>query len=277
MRAREFVIENEILDEVSMTPTSLKKMAAAVNATAGMEFELIIPNAAEADDDYDMGPDYDMDEEFPTGRSWHREVIDFFTSGDYGSGTREIQRDIDKLTEKYWDWKGDQFYNWLSNNDSRLRELVRDQMAQEDDESDDDFDERVQAEIDDRGSDWDRAMDELQDEFNSDDQFEEYLSDEGINTMADFANEYNIQWPYVTSGDAGGDISIDDVAESFQQAIGRPVNASTRYHGGKREAGKYVVEPDSSLEGDNPGDGGLEFVSPPLPLEEMGYPQRSLY
>jgi hypothetical protein len=30
-----------------------------------------------------------------------------------------------------------------------------------------------------------------------------------------------------------------------------------------------VVEPDGSLEGDNDGDEGLEFVSPPMPIDEL--------
>ena len=59
------------------------------------------------------------------------------------------------------------------------------------------------------------------------------------------------------------------MAADFRDAIGRPVNASSNYHGGTREAGKYVVEPDGSLEPDDANDGGLEFVSPPLPLDEM--------
>jgi hypothetical protein len=59
------------------------------------------------------------------------------------------------------------------------------------------------------------------------------------------------------------------IADEFSAAIGRPVNASSRYHGATREKGKYVVEPDGSLRPDDPDDMGLEFVSPPLPLEEM--------
>ena len=51
--------------------------------------------------------------------------------------------------------------------------------------------------------------------------------------------------------------------------MGKPVNASQRYHGARREAGHYVVEPDGSLEGDNPGDSGLEFVSPPMPVKDL--------
>jgi hypothetical protein len=70
-------------------------------------------------------------------------------------------------------------------------------------------------------------------------------------------------------GGGDGEMDINEVADDFSKAIGRPVNASSRYHGARREPGHYVVEPDGSLEGDDPSDGGLEFVSPPLPLDEL--------
>ena len=63
--------------------------------------------------------------------------------------------------------------------------------------------------------------------------------------------------------------SIDDVADEFSRMIGKPINASQRYHGARREEGHYVVEPDGSLEPDDYDDAGLEFVSPPMPIDEM--------
>jgi hypothetical protein len=59
------------------------------------------------------------------------------------------------------------------------------------------------------------------------------------------------------------------VADEFSTMIGRPVNTSDRYAGGRREAGKYVIEPDGSLRPNNANDRGLEFVSPPLPIDEL--------
>jgi len=274
MRAHEFVNEDQMLDEVSMSPTSLKQMASKINAQAGMEFEMIIPGAADGDEDYEMEsePDYDMDESFPTGRGWRQEVISFFRGGDMNNSTATIQSALDSLGDNYTEYQDTQFDQYLSNNSNRLDELVREQMAQQDDESDDEFDARVQAEIDEEGSDYERAMDEFRDEFyQEEDYFDNFLTYNDIGTMSDFGNQYNLDWPYWTYQDApsGGTVSIDDVAADFRDAIGRPVNASSNYHGGTREAGKYVVEPDSSLEPDDPDDGGLEFVSPPLPLDEM--------
>jgi hypothetical protein len=94
-----------------------------------------------------------------------------------------------------------------------------------------------------------------------------WLNDIGIDQMSDVLREYTISWPYYT--DPESNVNINAVGDDFSDAIGRPVNASDRYHGGRREAGRYVVEPDGSLDPDSDDDQGLEFVSPPLPIDEM--------
>ena len=54
--------------------------------------------------------------------------------------------------------------------------------------------------------------------------------------------------------------------------IGREVYSSTGYHDGPRENDAYTIEPDSSLDDKdykkNDEDAGLEFISPPLPIDE---------
>jgi hypothetical protein len=94
-----------------------------------------------------------------------------------------------------------------------------------------------------------------------------WLNDSGLDQMSDVLREYTISWPYYTAPEST--VSINEVGDDFSDAIGRPVNASDRYHGGRREAGRYVVEPDGSLDPDSDDDQGLEFVSPPLPIDEM--------
>jgi hypothetical protein len=86
--------------------------------------------------------------------------------------------------------------------------------------------------------------------------------------MSDIEDSFDIRWPYYTSA-SEGTVSVDEIADDFSKMIGKPVNASDRYHGARREAGHYVVEPDSSLEPDDGGDGGLEFVSPPMPVDDL--------
>lgn len=272
MRYREFELTEDELFELNMSPGNLKNMVKNIDARAGMEFELIVPGVEDGDneDDYDSEPDYDADESFPTGRGFRREVMDFFVGGDYGNSRSTVQRELDRLDEEYFDWKSNQFDDWLGNNSDMLVNTVRGQMSQQDDESDEQFEQRVQDTIASGGDEYDAAMQEMQDEFDNEDQFDDFLGDEGISTMLDFGNRYNLDWPYVAYRDnsSSGGADIDSIADDFGQAIGRPVNAATRYHGGRREAGHYVVEPDGSLQGDD-GETGLEFVSPVLPIPEM--------
>jgi hypothetical protein len=213
-----------------------------------------------------------MDEGFPTGRGWRQEVIDFFRGGDGGSPRSTISRALDSLDEDYWSWKDDNFEEWLNDNDSLLDNYLRQELPQDPDESDERYIERLGGDNEEAQQARERAMEQMREEHQGEDQWEDFLRDEDIGSMADFGSQYNVEWPYYTypeSNGGGGTISIDDVAADFRDAIGRPVNASSNYHGGTREAGKYVVEPDGSLEPDDTDDGGLEFVSPPLPLDEM--------
>jgi len=39
------------LDEINMSPSSLKQLASAIKARAGMEFEMIVPGASTGEDD----------------------------------------------------------------------------------------------------------------------------------------------------------------------------------------------------------------------------------
>ena len=271
MRYKEFELTEDELFELNMSPGNLEKMAANIDARAGMEFEMIIPGASAGDDDYyDPEPDYDMDESFPSGRGWHRDVTDFFMGGEFGNSRREVEGAINRFEEDYYDWKSGRFDDWLSDNMDMLFNTIRALMTQEEGESDEDFEDRVSDAISNGGDEYDTAMEEVRDDFEQTDMFEEFLSDEGINNYTDFASQYNLTWPYITEPEpSGGSVSVEDVAGEFEQAIGRRVNYSSNYHGGRREPDKYVVEPDGSLEPDEPGDGGLEFVSPPLPLPEM--------
>jgi hypothetical protein len=51
-------------------------------------------------------------------------------------------------------------------------------------------------------------------------------------------------------------------------AIGMPVKYNKGYHGVKRGTGYFILEPDSSIETDNPKETGLELVSPPMPFAQ---------
>jgi hypothetical protein len=261
------------LFEINMSPSNLRKMAAKTGAMAGIEFEMYVPDAAESDENnYDSEPDYEMDESFPTGRGYQSEVIDFFRGGDGGSPRSTIQRALDVLSEDYWSWKDEHFDEWVNDNDSLLDDYFREELPQDPDESDDKYIERLGSDDEEGQQARERAMERLRDEYQSEDQFEEFLRDADIRSMADFGSNYDVEWPYYNypESGSGGSINIDDVASDFQSAIGRRVTTGGYHSGAGSQTDNYRVETDSSLSDPNdPADGGLEFISPPLPLDEM--------
>ena len=281
--ATKFIEENQEEDldeaagvdlfEINMSPSNLRKMAAKTGAMAGIEFEMYVPDAAESDENnYDSEPDYEMDESFPTGRGYQSEVIDFFRGGDGGSPRSTIQRALDVLSEDYWSWKDENFEEWLNDNDALLDDYLRQELPQDPDESDEEYIERLGS--NDRESEQarERAMEQTREEYQNEDQFEEFLRDSDIRSMADFGSNYDVEWPYYNypESGSGGSINIDDVASDFQSAIGRRVTTGGYHSGARSQTDNYRVETDSSLSDPNdPADGGLEFISPPLPLDEM--------
>lgn len=285
----------EDLLEVRMSPTNLRKLAADTGAQAGMEFEMIVPNT-EVDVEPEYEPDWDQDQR---ARSFS-DVRDFFHDGDY-NGRREVDNLIEELAGEYEAWQQEQTDEaWGNDGIDYIRDFVevndlfdRDEaIAQARDEvmtanpelppESEDFQKLLSARLDelqeqfvleafeDQGRIYNDAFEAFADE-----QREEYdersFLDDKYQTMSDIQSNFDISWPYYYDINDGqdGDMDVDQVADEFSSYMGKPVNASRSYHGGRREAGTYVVEPDGSLEGDNPGDGGLEFVSPPMPIDEM--------
>jgi hypothetical protein len=279
-----------------MSPGSLQKLAGAIDARAGMEFEMIVPNAGSLDDG-DQEPDWDMDERIRGFSS----IRDFFHDGDY-NGRRDVDRLEQSLINDYYDsdWLSERkLEEWGAVAEEHIRDLVeRDyeddlyEQAREDvmdnapefgvnsdelsaavnERYQELFDAKVNEILADMGREYDEAYEEWeqnewQDMANDSDWQEEWLADQGIRTMQDIQSNYDISWPYYTSVEEEAD--IDAIADDFSNSVGKPVNASRSYHGARREAGHYVVEPDGSLDPDDGNDAGLEFVSPPLPINEL--------
>lgn len=293
-------ILEQLINEINMSPSSLRQLAAGIDARAGMEFEMIVPNVASADDDYyESEPDYDSDE---SARSF-RQIRDFFYDGDY-NGRRDVDRleqelldnymDSDFLSEKKQEAWGEAAHDAVTSlvdsyYDSEFREQAEEEVKEKTPEfgvNDAEFREAVDnryrelfdAKVDeilaDMGPEYDQAYEqweeeEWQDIWNDFDLQEEWLEHEGLETMSDVANNYDITWPHYTTPDNQGEVDIADIADEFKNAIGRPVNYSSNYHGGRRAENTYVVEPDGSLDPDDVADSGLEFVSPPLPISEL--------
>lgn len=271
-------VNEEDLLEITMSPSNLRRLAANINARAGVEFEMIVPNV-QNDDDGDMEPDWDRDESTDSFRN----IENFFDDGDFNS-RRSVADVIDRLQEEFYEWLDetvdekwreesfDYMLGWVQRNvsDRDVAELLG--LAPDSEGNFDigksDYVKFVERSIEEDNSYYEDARDEFIDEERSDADEEEWLSD-AYPSMSDIANSFGqVTWPHyynVSSGEA----DIETVGSDFKKIIGKPVKTSSGYHGAKRNDTDYIVEPDSSLDPDDSSDAGLEFISPPMSVEEM--------
>jgi hypothetical protein len=130
------------------------------------------------------------------------------------------------------------------------------------------LDEEVEASIDRQDGYYDQALENFRDGYDADDSG--FFDDQGLRWMSDVANNYGLDWPYMSGGGSSnyGSRDWDEIGESLRNATGMPVKVSSGYHSQKR-GDYYVIEPDGSLDPDNKSEeAGLEIVSPPMPLNQ---------
>ena len=276
------ITEAEQLDEINMSPRALNKATKSIDALAGMEFEMIVPNVEGGDYDGNEEPDYDSDE----GTYSIQGIVDFFDDGDYNSRSdirslrerlyNDYQEWLDTKISTAWDDEGfDFFTDWVANNidGADINDWFK-RDADHDITKSDVLDYANHLWGQDSSAKTD-AYDEFRDDQMEDSEFDQahWLDDEGLGLMSDIEDNYGISWPHWRYSGGGGVYSIESVADSFKQAIGRPVEWGDDYHNVDRDtafdSGAYIVEPDGSLEPNSSNDRGLEFISPPLPLDEI--------
>lgn len=281
MKKNKDIILEEILAEVSMSPSALRKAVEKIpNAKAGLEFELIVTSLEEEeDDDYDpyedfeSEPDYDTDERIDIS-SWDRLERDLqnFFRGDHNS-RREVQRAYDLMREAWTEWLETQWDTYAGDNiqDFIDKRYGRDYASQEELFKEMDAIDPYAAFRKEYYQTW---VDNIEDDANLDDNLELFLDDTyGGGMMSDLAHDSNLglSWPNWTEPDYDNrrTRSTIDVGD-FRRAVGIKTIKSGSYHGINKPMDAYVVEPDSSLKGSSgKGGSGLEFVSPPLSIPEM--------
>ena len=131
-----------------------------------------------------------------------------------------------------------------------------------------DFDTEVVSEVESQGEYYDQAreyyFEMMRDSGDYDER--EFLRDK-YGYMSDIANSNSLDWPYWTGGgSAGGSRDWEEIGDSLQETVDMEVKVSGNYHSTTRKEGRWIIEPDGSLDPDDGDDMGLEIVSPPMPL-----------
>ena len=264
-------LQEQNLFEINMSPKNLEQLASKISARAGLEFEMIVPNAENKDnDDYESEPDYEMDESV----SDIDDAVRFFFEGDYNSRD-DVNRLRRNMMSDYEDWYNDKLGDrWDADGEDYLRDWIennvgKDEWVQEGEDEEAAFEEFVNEQWKNRGNYYEDAREEFEQEHGDDYGQSEWLEDNNLNTMMDVESNYNITWPYTTNANDGSSgRTTAEVADSFDNYLGRGVKVGG-YHSVNRNTSAYIVEPDGSLEPDDSDDAGLEFVSPPLSIPEM--------
>jgi len=278
MRYDQFKINllEAIIDEAEMTPKAFQEFLNSPLVTGmrmGFELEACIHNVRSYNDDYSEN-DYSYDDPVYD----IEDIINFF-----GNNDANRESDLNKLRNDLYDdfqeWQDQRFDNFLKTDDGQtdLKELIRSKLE------DLDYDERQQKlefERAEEGKVSDiyaeaemQALETMRDEFNDDgdNDFEAFAKDIDMSYMSDVENKYShyLYWPYQSYGDEEY-LNVDYVADELYTDTGIEAFASDSYHSTSRsraqERGRWIIEPDSSIEVDESEDGGLEFISPALEI-----------
>ena len=119
MRARDFLtLDSTLLNEVKMSPVYLKQLAKGIDAAAGMEFEMIVPNVS--GNEGESEPNYDEDRRTDS----IDDVLDFFDDGNW-NGPHEITRLKNTLKDEYGEWFWDRVSEaWSEEGEQYLRDYI---------------------------------------------------------------------------------------------------------------------------------------------------------
>jgi hypothetical protein len=256
MRIRDIIRENQEIFELRMSPADLRRQAAGIDAIAGMEFEISFPtaNIGDGGDSGEFEPDFSEDARVRT----ISDIIEFYDDNDFNSrqDLSRLERSLQKDLESWGTEKAQEEF------DDDDEDIVWDYIKRNYSADQDDEDERLKRALKEKNSDYEDARDEYVTGYMNSLDETDFLQDNDINNARDVLGNYDISWPYYIETSSQDD--SENIADSFAEALGVEFNLSSKYHGASRSSDAYAIEPDGSIE-----PAGLEFVSPPLPINTM--------
>lgn len=134
------------------------------------------------------------------------------------------------------------------------------------------LDEEIESCISSEDDIYERAYENFRDNYDVGDD-SGFWTDNGWRWMSDIAGDFDLMWPVWTEGsdDANGEYDYGNaemLAQSLAKTLGVKAHASGGYHSTSRKPGLWILEPDGSLDPDDPENMPVEVVSPPMPLQD---------
>jgi hypothetical protein len=234
--------EAEIIDEVSMSPSSLEAFAnspEAADMLIGIEFELCVPNASTGDDEPEWEYDYNQNESAYD----IDDIVNFFRNGDFSNmGRSDADRARSEMFDEYLEWSYEAANRYIDDNvddlDKSIRERLEDEVSRDDaseeahqrwkeanpdkdatsEEAGEEIRDLTLQMIEDRvdelmgdtnsneyQSAYDEARQEMEDDFRNggDGDQAAWLSDIGISDMQDAERQWGFDWPHMYDANEG--------------------------------------------------------------------------
>ena len=281
MRAHEFSSSTKKLDEIKMSPGSLKQFAKtndlAQRVIVGFELEMCFGNIGTGSGGYGLEDERVM-------RSMDLDDLITMFRDHVGRSHRGYQRMEDAYMGAYFEKVNDNI------DEDSVEELAREKAR--DDIDPDYVDERVKAILNDDpdldedavreavienilDANWrdheDEARGEVEEEVrdNLDYSFGDWLY-ENYDWLSEVAYSYDLEVPFEDDDDASeafDSYAMETAADDLAEMTGLQVDIGSGYHSVSRRPNIIVIEADSSIEPDR-GDAAAEVITPPLPLAD---------
>ena len=283
LMGKKSVVDEEEVDEVNMSPGALADFAktdAAKSIRVGWEAEMLVPGLGrgddeEDDDDYEYEPNYDEDTGINFDRSWRDQIRRFWRDGDYNNHTtREIDRAIEEMDEQYQEYVDEQFTEFEESDEGR--DAILDNIRENNDEAKELHSFRELGALDNFDDLYSEALDLVRDDWTTDfmrddSNFISWAEDNSLDTMRGFADQYRLDWPYmtvITNRSSGGVGGMSGLASQFSKYSGYPTKAGSYSTHPDDKTG--VFKDDSSIKrmGLDSNYSGVEFASAYRPYDE---------
>lgn len=279
-----------IFNEVSMSPSSLKKWAAGQETSGmlvGIEFELIFPtDIANIEFDYSQDTEVNTIQELSVFFNETQENLTRILGNKYQEFLEDYLEEV-YIPSNQADWKT--YYNsYFVRNHSDLLDLdsinqkVKDQTSGSGQKVKDKridlyyklLDQHISKNpnIDDelRNKAEHHANIAIREQYNIHDEHpseKEWLEAIGVSTLKDAADIFKLRWPYYKNPTE--DI-LKEITEKIKSDFGfSDVQYSLEYHSVERVPGRWIVEVDASIVPPELSyDIGVEIISPPLTITE---------